>query len=165
MKEPIEEVWKDVVGFEGIYQVSNTGIVRRIYPNKTKTLKQCKAGGRTNKEYLYVNMSANGKYRSSSVHRLVAEAFIPNPKGLPQVNHKDEDKFNNCADNLEWCDASYNNRYGTKISRGVNTMKKYKSRSIDKKLEKILTSGKTAGEMLTELKELMPNFDFEEVDA
>ena len=163
MKEPIEEIWRDVVGFEGIYQVSNTGIVRRIYPNKTKILKQCKAGGRTNKEYLYVNMSANGKYRSSSVHRLVAEAFIPNPEGLPQVNHIDEDKFNNCVGNLEWCDASYNNRYGTKISRGVNTMKK--SRRIDKKLEKIMTSGKTAGEMLTELKELMPQFEYEEVDA
>ena len=165
MNEPIEEVWKDIVGFEGIYQVSNTGIVRRIYPNKTKTLKQCKAGGRTNKEYLYVSMSANGKYRSSSVHRLVAEAFIPNPERLPQVNHKDEDKFNNCVDNLEWCTSSYNNRYGTKISRGVDTMKKSKSRRIDKNLEAILTSGKTAGEMLAELQKLMPNFDFEEVDA
>lgn len=163
MKEQIEEVWRDVVGFEGVYQVSNTGIVRRIYPNRTKTLKQCKAGGRTNKEYLYVNMSANGKYRSSSVHRLVAEAFIPNPEGLPQVNHKDEDKSNNCAENLEWCTASYNNRYGTKISRGVDAMKKSKSRRIDKKLEAILTSGKTAGEMLAELQKLMPNFDFEEV--
>lgn len=163
MDNEIEEVWRDVVGFEGIYQVSNTGIVRRIYPNRTKTLKQCKAGGRTNKEYLYVNMSANGKYRSSSVHRLVAEAFIPNPERLPQVNHKDEDKFNNCADNLEWCTASYNNRYGTKISRGVESQKKSKSRRIDKKLEKIMTSGKTAGEMLSQLKTLMPNFDFEEV--
>ena len=165
MDEQIEEIWRDVVGFEGVYQVSNTGIVRRIYPNRTKTLKQCRAGGRTNKEYLYVNMSANGKYRSSSVHRLVAEAFIPNPEGLPQVNHKDEHKFNNCVDNLEWCTASYNNRYGTKISRGVESQKKSKSRRIDKKLEAILTSGKTAGEMLAELKTLMPNFDFEEVDA
>lgn len=79
------------------------------------------------------------------------------------MNHKDEDKFNNCAENLEWCTASYNNRYGTKISRGVDAMKKSKSRRIDKKLEAILTSGKTAGEMLAELKKLMPNFDFEEV--
>ena len=165
MNNTIEEVWKDVVGFEGIYQVSITGIVRRLYPNKTKILKQCKAGGRTNKEYLYVNMSANGKYRSSSVHRLVAEAFIPNPERLPQVNHKDEDKFNNCVDNLEWCTASYNNSYGTKISRGVDAMKKSKSKRIDKNLEKILTSGKTAGEMLAELQTLMPQFNFEEVDA
>ena len=163
MNEQIEEIWRDVVGFEGIYQVSNTGIVRRIYPNRTKTLKQCRAGGYTNKEYLYVSMSANGKYRSSSVHRLVAEAFIPNPDRLPQVNHKDEHKTNNCADNLEWCTASYNNRYGTKISRGVDAMKKSKSRRIDKKLEKILTSGKTVGEMLAQLQALMPKFDFEEV--
>ena len=163
MDEQIEEIWRDIVGFEGIYQVSNTGTVRRIYPNRTKTLKQCLAGGYTNKEYLYVSMSANGKCRSSSVHRLVAEAFIPNPEGLPQVNHKDEDKFNNCVENLEWCTASYNNRYGTKIARGVESQKKSKSRRVDKKLEAILTSGKTAGEILAELKTLMPNFDFEEV--
>ena len=80
------------------------------------------------------------------------------------MNHKDEDKFNNCVDNLEWCTASYNNRYGTKIARGVNT-KKSKSKHVEKKLEKIMTSGKTAGEILAELKTLMPNFDFEEVDA
>ena len=81
------------------------------------------------------------------------------------MNHKDEHKFNNCVENLEWCTASYNNRYGTKIARGVESMKKSKSRRVDKKLEAILTSGKTAGEILAELQNLMPNFDFEEVDA
>ena len=163
MNNTIEEVWKDVVGFEGIYKVSSLGNVARVRNGSLRQLKKCPAGGKHNRDYLYVSLTHREKVRFSSVHRLVAEAFIPNPEGLPQVNHKDEDKFNNCVDNLEWCTASYNNRYGTKISRGVDTMKKSKSRCIDKKLEKILTSGKTAGEILTELQKLMPNFDFEEV--
>ena len=102
MDNTIKEIWKDIVGFEGIYQVSNTGIVRRIYPNRTKTLKQCRAGGRTNKEYLYVNMSANGKYRCSSVHRLVAEAFCKKGPRQNEVDHIDGNKFNNNASNLRW---------------------------------------------------------------
>ena len=163
MNNTIEEVWKDVVGFEGIYKVSSLGNVARVRNGSLRQLKKCPAGGKHNCDYLYVSLTHREKVRFSSVHRLVAEAFIPNPEGLPQVNHKDEDKFNNCVGNLEWCTASYNNRYGTKISRGVDTMKK--SRRIDKKLEKILTSGKTAGEMLAELKTLMPQFEYEEVDA
>ena len=165
MNEPIEEIWKDVIGFEGIYKVSSLGNVARVRNGSLRQLKKCPAGGKHNCDYLYVSLTNREKVRFSSVHRLVAEAFIPNPEGLPQVNHKDEDKFNNCVDNLEWCTASYNNRYGTKIARGVEAMKKSKSRSIDKNLEAILTSGKTAGEMLAELKKLMPNFDFEEVDT
>ena len=163
MENKIEEIWKDVVGFEGVYKVSSLGNVARVRNGSLRQLKKCPAGGKHNCDYLYVSLTHRDKVRFSSVHRLVAEAFIPNPEGLPQVNHKDEDKFNNCVGNLEWCTASYNNRYGTKISRGVDTMKK--SRRIEKKLEKILTSGKTAGEMMAELQTLMPNFDFEEVDA
>lgn len=158
-----EEVWKDVVGFEGIYKVSSLGNVARVRGEKLRQLKKCPAGGKHNCDYLYVSLTHREKVRFSSVHRLVAEAFIPNPERLPQVNHKDEDKFNNCVENLEWCTASYNNRYGTKIARQVKAFKKSKSRRIDKKLEKILTSGAMVGEMLAELKTLMPNFDFEEV--
>ena len=165
MNEPIEEIWRDVVGFEGVYKVSSLGNVARVRNGSLRQLKKCPAGGKHNCDYLYVSLTHRDKVRFSSVHRLVAEAFIPNPEGLPQVNHKDEDKFNNCVDNLEWCTASYNNRYGTKIARGVEAMKKSNSKRIDKKLEKIMTSGKTVGEMLAELKKLMPNFDFEEVDA
>ena len=163
MDEQIEEIWKDVVGFEGVYKVSNLGNVARVRNGSLRELKKCPAGGKNNCDYLYVSLTHRDKVRFSSVHRLVAEAFIPNPEGLPQVNHRDEDKFNNCVENLEWCTASYNNRYGTKIARGVESQKKSKSRRVDKKLEAILTSGKTAGEILAELKTLMPNFDFEEV--
>ena len=163
MDNEIEEVWRDVVGFEGVYKVSSLGNVARVRNGSLRQLKKCPAGGKHNCDYLYVSLTHRDKVRFSSVHRLVAEAFIPNPEMLPQVNHKDEDKFNNCAENLEWCTASYNNRYGTKIARGVDAMKKSKSRRVDKKLEAILTSGATVGEMLAELKTLMPQFDFEEV--
>ena len=163
MNEQMKEIWRDVVGFEGVYKVSSLGNVARVRNGSLRQLKKCPAGGKNNCDYLYVSLTHREKVRFSSVHRLVAEAFIPNPEGLPQVNHKDEDKFNNCVDNLEWCTASYNNRYGTKISRGVESMKKSKSRRVDKNLEAILTSGATAGEILAELQNLMPNFDFEEV--
>lgn len=163
MDNEIEEIWRDVVGFEGVYKVSSLGNVARVRNGSLRQLKKCPAGGKHNCDYLYVSLTHRDKVRFSSVHRLVAEAFIPNPEKLPQVNHKDEDKFNNCAENLEWCTASYNNRYGTKIARGVDAMKKSQSKRFDKKLDKILTSGKTAGEMLAELKTLMPQFDFEEV--
>ena len=105
----MKEIWKDVVGFEGVYQVSNTGIVRRIYPNKTKTLKQSRAGGYTNREYLYVNMSANGKYRCSSVHRLVAEAFCKKGPRQNEVDHINNNKADNRASNLRWVTRKQNN--------------------------------------------------------
>ena len=63
-------------------------------------------------------MAKNGKMKMEYIHRLVAIAFIPNPNRLPQVNHKDEDKTNNCVENLEWCDSKYNNNYGTHTKRG-----------------------------------------------
>ena len=163
MENKIEEIWRDVVGFEGVYKVSSLGNVARVRNGFLRQLKKCPAGGKHNCDYLYVSLTHREKVRFSSVHRLVAEAFIPNPEKLPQVNHKDEDKFNNCVENLEWCTASYNNRYGTKIARGVESMKKSKSKRVEKNLEKIMTSGKTAGEMLAELQKLMPLFEYEEV--
>lgn len=97
------EEWRDVVGYEGLYAVSNMGNVMCV-----KKLKPSPRGG-----YPGVVLSKNGKRESKSVHRLVAEAFIPNPERLPVVNHKDEDKGNARADNLEWCTAKYNMNYGT----------------------------------------------------
>lgn len=100
------EVWKSVVGYEGLYEVSNLGRVK----SSTRVLSQAKSK-RTG--YVSVCLSKNGKHKMYLVHRLVAIAFIPNEQEYPQINHKDENKANNRADNLEWCTAKYNNNYGT----------------------------------------------------
>lgn len=119
------EIWKPVVEYDGFYEVSNLGrvrsverIVRSSRGNATKRspgklLKQIplKSG------YLTVEFCKYGIRKKKLVHRLVADAFLDNPNGMPQVNHKDEDKSNNCVENLEWCDAKYNNNYGTKNLR------------------------------------------------
>ena len=120
----MEEIWKDVKGFEGFYQVSNLGRVRsldRISVSENRsaqkikgTIKKVKVG---KNGYYMVMFYKDSKYKCAYVHRLVAQAFIPNPDNLPQVNHKDEIRTNNCVDNLEWCDSKYNNNYGTKIDR------------------------------------------------
>lgn len=100
----MEEKWKDVVGFDGLYKVNNSGDVK----NKKGQLKK----KRLDKDgYVCYSLYKNGKSKSVRAHRLVAEAFIPNPNNLPQVNHKDENKENNVDTNLEWCDINYNNRY------------------------------------------------------
>ena len=99
---------KDVVGYEGLYAVTSCGKVWS-YRNE-KFLKPRDNGN----GYLFVNLYKNGGYKPKQIHRLVAEAYIPNPDNLPQVNHKDENKANNCLQNLEWCDAKYNSNYGTR---------------------------------------------------
>ena len=96
------EVWKDVVGHEGKYKVSNEGKVM----NLTSLLSSSKRGG-----YPSVTLRRDGKGKPHYVHRLVAQAFLPNPEELPNVNHKDEDKGNPHVSNLEWCDQHYNMDY------------------------------------------------------
>lgn len=78
---------------------------------------------RSKKGYLAVNLYNERGGRMFSVHRIVAQAFIPNPNNLPQVNHKDENPRNNSKDNLEWCDAQYNNTYGTRLQRSSSNQK------------------------------------------
>lgn len=104
----MEEIWKDVRGFEGLYLVSNLGSVKG-----RKVLK-----GAIDKDgYIRVWLCKNGKYYPSLVHRLVAQAFIPNPDNLSCINHKDECKSNNTVDNLEWCSVAYNNAYNNRHRR------------------------------------------------
>ncbi len=125
------EIWKDVVGYEGLYKVSNLGRVksldrvvtckdgkRQLY--KGKFIKFDKNRG----NYVYANLCKNGIRKNKSIHQLVAQAFIPNPNNLPEVNHIDEDKSNNRVDNLEWCDRKYNINYGTRNKRaGISNAK------------------------------------------
>ena len=99
------EIWRDIPGFER-YQVSSLGRVKSL--RKTVTIMSPSKSSR----YCQVTLYKNGKRHYRKVHRLVAEAFIPNPDNLPCVNHKNEDKTDNRVDNLEWCDAKYNNNYG-----------------------------------------------------
>lgn len=110
------EIWKDIEGYEGKYQVSSWGRVkslnyRRTGKEKILKLDKCEDG------YLRIKLLNNGKIYRFRVHRLVAKAFIPNPYNLPQVNHKDENPENNRVDNLEWCDPKYNSNYGTRNER------------------------------------------------
>ena len=113
MKNENEEVWKDIFGYEGLYQVSDCGIVKSLKFGKERILKP----GTDGNGYLFVYLYKNRKKKMCKVHRLVCQTFLPNPNNLPQVNHKDEDKTNNKVDNLEWCDRKYNNNYGTRIQR------------------------------------------------
>ena len=73
--------------------------------------------------YLWVNLTYDGKQHNHKIHRLVAQAFIPNPDNLPQINHKNEDKTDNRVENLEWCDSYYNIHYGTTLERARKTRK------------------------------------------
>lgn len=128
------EIWKDVAEYEGLYEVSNKGNIRGVARKdplgrnrKGRMLKP----GYTSRGYLQVALSKNGKSKTRTVHRLVAEAFIPNPNGLPQVNHRDEDKDNNNVENLEWCDPKYNINYGTGSERASQARsKKVKATNI-----------------------------------
>ena len=114
----IKEIWKPIEGYNGLYQVSNMGRVKSLGNNKTRKEKILKL--HSDKDgYLKVQLHKEGKKKNYLIHRLVAQAFIDNPNNLPQVNHKDEDKTNNCAENLEYCDSSYNTNFGTRNERIV----------------------------------------------
>lgn len=102
------EIYRDIEGYEGLYQISDQGNVKSLKFGKERTLKQ----GKNVYGYSFVVLCKNGNKKLYLVHRLVAQAFIPNPTNLPQVNHKDEDKTNNTVDNLEYCDCKYNINYG-----------------------------------------------------
>lgn len=120
----MEEIWKNINGYEGLYQVSNLGRIksleRMVKSNnnnyrivKEKILKQ----NQDKNGYYVISLNKNNKSKKYIVHRLVAQTFIPNPNNYPVVNHKDENKKNNCVENLEWCTIYYNNIYGHRIEK------------------------------------------------
>lgn len=102
---------KDIKNYEGLYAITEDGQVWGYKRKHWLALTPDKDG------YLTVKLSKNNIGKRVRVHRLVAETYIPNPDSLLEVNHKDEDKTNNCVSNLEWCDDKYNNRYGTRLEK------------------------------------------------
>ena len=127
------EEWKDIyyfdtvknewVDYRGLYQVSSEGRVKSLNYRRTRQERILKT--RYNKQgYLQVSLHKNGKGKNFRIHRLVAFAFIENNSPLikTEVNHKDENKMNNCVENLEWCNREYNNNYGTRNERASKSM-------------------------------------------
>lgn len=119
-----EEIWRPIVGYEGLYEVSSYGRVRSLDRYDSKN---CFWKGRilklndNGRGYLRAHLCLNNKIKNFLVHRLVAQAFIPNPDNLPEVNHINEDKTNNRVDNLEFCNHKYNVNYGTRTDRMRDT--------------------------------------------
>ena len=119
------EIWRDVIGYEGLYQVSSQGRVKSVYRKvfnpglnvwriqKERILKTVLDP----KGYVRITLSKEGKVKQYLLHRIVAKAFIPNPNMYPQINHKDENPENNSVDNLEWCTNLYNSNYGNHCIR------------------------------------------------
>ena len=111
LEDLVGEIWKDIVGYEGLYQVSNFGRIKsfpRKYTQKEiKILKPVLSKG----GYLQCHLIKDGKSKTFAIHRLVAEAFLSNPNNLPEVNHKFGNKFDNYYENLEWCNSSQNKQH------------------------------------------------------
>lgn len=138
----MEEIWKDIKGYEGIYQVSNYGKIRSLdridkinHFHKGRILKPASIKG-----YLHVNLSVDGNINDVAIHRVVAETFIPNPHNLPQINHKDENKQNNMVTNLEFCTPKHNVNYGTRTIRASISQsgeKSHKHKLTQKEVEEI----------------------------
>ena len=109
----MEEIWRDIEGYEGLYQISNKGRVKSLKCGKERILRP----GIDTSGYCFIILCNDGVSKPFRLHRLVAQAFIPNLYNKPQVNHLDENKKNNCVENLEWSTAKENSNFGTRNER------------------------------------------------
>ena len=141
------EEWKDIEGYEGLYQVSNEGRVKAlervvVYKNgHIHKYKEHLMDIIVVQGYCYVGLNSGNKQKRLRVHRLVAQAFIPNPNGYVEINHRDENTKNNKVENLEWCDRTYNINYGTRNKKvGKHFEKKVYQYSIDGELLRVFDS-------------------------
>ena len=161
------EIWKDIKNYEGLYKISNYGRVKSLgrYTEYQNCLSDDRIGikSRVNEKilkgrlwygYHYVRLTKNGKTKGFRVHRLVAEAFIPNPNNNPIINHKDENRLNNHVSNLEWCDCKYNLNYGNsrkKLSesliknRGVKVVQKNREGQVIAEYKSIIEASRATG--------------------
>lgn len=130
---------KDVIGYEGLYAITSCG---KVWSYKSKKFLKPR---KTIDGYLLVNLYKNGKQKTYYVHRLVSEAYIPNPDNLPQVNHKNEDKTINHVNNLEWISVKNNINYGTRTERAAAATSKP---VYCVELDKTFQSGKAAAREL-----------------
>lgn len=121
-----EEIFAEVYGYDNLYEISNFARLRTKRWGKEGYKKEYRyIQPRKNEHgYLCVNLPRNGRQKTVYIHRLVAEAFVINPQKLPEVNHKDENKYNNRADNLEWCTHVDNCNYGTRNDRTTEKNKR-----------------------------------------
>lgn len=132
----MKEIWKDIKGYEGLYQISNLGRVKSFSRAGTRTKKERILKTRFSyKGYERINLSKEDIDKTHFIHRLVAQAFIPNPYNYKEINHKDENSRNNKVSNLEWCDRSYNINYK---NRNKKVADKLAIRVIQLKNEKII---------------------------
>lgn len=136
-----EEIWKDIKGYEGLYQVSSFGRIKSLEryitfinrwggTNKVKLQEKILKHHFNNRGYCTLTLYKNGKSYHKLVHRLVGETFIPNINNLPEINHKDENKLNNSVSNLMWCTRQYNNNYGIQTKEGRRKTSSYRMKRI-----------------------------------
>lgn len=161
----MDEIWKDIEGFEGLYQVSNLGRIKCLehkcpgkYGNFRTVKEHIMSLTRGNKDYVHVTLSNKDRGKTFLVHRLVAKAFVPNPENKPIVNHKDEDKTNNNANNLEWCTSLYNNTYND-----VHLKRKHYTHVYEYELNKITKKVRDLRKSIENFKVNYPNVDIDSI--
>lgn len=145
----MKEIWKDIKNYEGFYQVSNLGRVKRVEHkryDRNQILKEriVKITIPKNDDYPYLSLCKNGIYTRKNIHRLLAMAFIPNPNNYPAINHIDGNKKNNDLSNLEWCSYSHNNSEAYRIGLNKGTSKRVCQYDRQGKLLKVWESTRKA---------------------